>query len=382
VSHGWIPLALAGLLSACGAGNAASPAAPASSAAVQPSIASAGAPKPAASAVGASAPAKPAASGAASAAAKPAASAAAKPGAIPSSSANLTTVKSAWNTITANQSPVWVAQSKGLFQQQGINVDLSFIEGSVAALPALTKGDVSIIESTPTAAIQGKIKGLDTVVLGAHIPYINQRLVATSDIKTFADLKHKTIAATKAGSSDDFTLHLVLAKEGWAPSDVQITYVGEVPAQVAALSSHQVQAIVVSPPSNLAAEKVGGHEILNFYDLKIPYPGDGVVSTRAYVSQHRDLVVDYLKAYVSAIRYIKSHPDEAKQVIADYTKQDDKTALDTTYDALVQVLPDDPTPNPAGIQTILDAVDGGKGQNPADFIDATPMADAIKALGK
>ena len=354
----------AALLVGCGSAAAPVSTPPASSSA--PALAAAS--KPAASVP---------TSASASAAAKPAASASA------AAAGNLTSVKAAWNTITANQSPAWVAQDKGLFTKQGLNVELSFIQGSVAALPALAAGEVSILQTTPVAAVQAKIKGIDTVVLGDHIPFINQRLVGVAGVKTIQDLKGKTIGATKPGSSDDFTLALVLKKEGLDPKkDIQVTYLNDVPGQVAALGKGLVQAIVVSPPNNLTAESVGGHEILNFYDLKIPYPGDGVASTRGFVSQHHDVVVKFLAGYVDAIAYIKTHSDESKQVIAKYTKQDDKGALDITYQALVQVLPDKPVPDPAGLQTILGSVEGGQGKNPADFMDPEPMDAAFKVLGK
>jgi NitT/TauT family transport system substrate-binding protein len=315
--------------------------------------------------------------------AKPAASAPAA-SQKPAVSTSPIAVKAAWNTITANQSPAWVAQDKGLFTKQGLNVDLSFIQGSVAALPALAAGEVSILQTTPVAAVQARIKGLDTVVLGDHIPFINQRLVAVQSVKSIQDLKGKTIGATKPGASDDFTLALVLKKEGLDPKkDVQIAYLNDVPGQVTALSNGLVQAIVVSPPTNLtAAQAAKAHEVLNFYDLKIPYPGDGVASTRAYVSSHHDVVVKFLAAYVDAIAYIKANPDDAKQIVAKYTKQDNKAALDATYTALAQVLPDKPVPDPAGLQTILDSVDGGQGKNPADFMDPEPMDTAFKLLGK
>lgn len=362
----------ASILLLAGCGSAAAPSSPAVSIGGGSAAASA---KPATSASGSI-------SSAASASAKPAVSA---PAAAqkPAASGALIPLKAAWNTITANQSPAWVAQDKGLFAKQGLKVDLSFIQGSVAALPALAAGEVSILQTTPVAAVQAKIKGLDTVVLGDHIPFINQRMVAVSSIKSIQDLKGKTIGVTKPGSSDDFTLALVLKKQGMDPKkDVQVTYLNDVPGQVAALGKGLVQAIVVSPPSNLLAEQNGGHEILNFYDLKIPYPGDGVASTRAYVGSHHDVVVKFLAAYVDAIAYIKANPNEAKQVIAKYTKQDDKSAIDATYQALVQVLPDKPVPDPAGLQTILGSVEGGQGRNPAEFMDPEPMDAALKLLGK
>ncbi len=363
--HRLLPLVAAVLLAGCG--SAAAPSAPPASAPASSPAASA---KPAGSA---------SASASTSAAARPAASGAAKPAA----SGALIPVKAAWNTITANQAPAWVAQDKGLFAKQGLNVDLSYIQGSVAALPALAAGEVSILQTTPVAAVQANLKGVDTVVLGDHIPFINQRLVAVAGINSLQDLKGKIIGATKPGSSDDFTLSLVLKKEGMDPKkDVQVTYLNDVPGQVTALTKGLVEAIVVSPPSNLTAAQAGGHEILNFYDLKIPYPGDGVASTHAFVRSQHDVVVKFLAAYVDAIAYIKANPEDSKQVIAKYTKQEDKAALDATYQALVQVLPDRPVPDPAGLKTILDTVEGGQGKNPADFMDPEPMDAAFKLLGK
>jgi NitT/TauT family transport system substrate-binding protein len=356
-----VALILGAALAACGGGASPASGTPAAS----PSVA------------------KPAAASASAAGASGAAAGAKPAGGSASPAASLIPLKAAWNTVSGNQIPVWVAADKGLFRQQGLNVDLTFFEGSVAALPALTTGEVSILQTTPTAAIQGKIKGLDTVVLAAHIPYVPQRLMAVPGINSLDELRGKTIGATKAGSSDDFTLQLVLKQKGMVPNkDVKISYLGSVPAQVAALSNKLVEAIVVSPPSNLQAEKVGGHMILNFLDLKIPYPGDGVVSSRAFVSQRHDVVLKFLEGYVQAIDYIKAHPDDAKQVLGKYTKQDDPEVLEATYQYLLSMLPDKPLPDPAGIQTILSSVEDGQGKNPADFLDQAPMQEALAALGK
>jgi NitT/TauT family transport system substrate-binding protein len=299
------------------------------------------------------------------------------------STASVQQLKAMWNTITANQSPTWVAVEAGLYTKHGLKVDLTYAQGSTAALPALLAGEASILETTPVAAVQANIKGADTVVLGYHIPYINQRLMAVPGINSLEDLRGKTVAATKAGSSDDFTLQMVLKQKGLTPNkDVNITYLGDVPGQVAGLSQHLIDAIVVSPPNNLEAEKAGGHQVMSFLDLHIPYPGDGVVSTKPYVNQHRDIVVKYLAAYVEAIQYLKTHPAESKKIFAQYLKLDDQRVLDATYDALVEVLPDNPAPEPAGLQTILSSVDGGQGKDPAAFIDPTPLQEAMRSLGK
>src|SRR5579859_6223052 len=98
------------LLAACG-----SEAAPSAAPATAPASAAAPAAKPASSA--------PAAAASASAgAAKPAASAAAKPAAAGP------TLKFSYSAIIANNVPEWVADAAGIFKQNGLNVELTYIE--------------------------------------------------------------------------------------------------------------------------------------------------------------------------------------------------------------------------------------------------------------
>ena len=295
----------------------------------------------------------------------------------------LTALSAAWTTVTANQGPIWVAASQGFFRQNGLDVHLSYIAGSVTAIAALSAGDVAILDTTPVASVQAQLKGFDTVVLATHIPFANQRLVAVPGIGSLNDLRQKTIGLTKAGTSDDFVLQAVLRQRGLTPQkDIHLTYLGSVPAQVAALRRGLVQAILVSPPSNIIAVEAGGSEVLNLWDLHIPYPGDGIVSTRKFVGQHPDTVVAFLKAYLQAIQYIKTHPSGTKGIFTLYTHTHDARVLDATYRALVRVLPDDPVPSTAPIKTALEYAKGGRGKDPAAFVDPGPLETAWRALRK
>jgi NitT/TauT family transport system substrate-binding protein len=290
-------------------------------------------------------------------------------------------VKSAFVSISAHTLPIWLAADKGLFKQQGLDVSVAYVEGSVTAIPALSTGELQIIEATPAASVQAQLKGQDTVALATHIPYADYRLMAIPEIKTLQDLKGKAIGATKAGTVDDVVIKYVLTKLGFTPGkDVNMTYLNTQPAQIAALQQKIIQASPLSPPNDVAAEKVGAHEILNILDEHFAYPVDGVIASRKYVKEHPEETNAFLKAYVQAIRYIKSNPDETKKELSDRAKIDDKQVLDEGYKVMTAALADNPTPSADGIATVLPLFDG-QGKNPADFIDPAPMARALQELG-
>jgi NitT/TauT family transport system substrate-binding protein len=315
-----------------------------------------------------------------STAAKPAASAAgsAKPAA---SAKPLAPVKSAYVAIGAHTLPIWLAQDKGLFKQQGLAVDVAYVQGSVTAIPAMSTGELQIIEATPAASVQAQLKGQDTVALATHIPYADYRLMVLPEIKTLNDLKGKTIGQVKAGTVDDVVVKYVLTKLGLTPGkDVNISYLGSQPAILAALKQKLIQGTAQSPPIDYAAQEAGAHELINILNEHFAYPVDGVIATRKFVREHPDETVAFLKGYVQGIRYIKANPDETKKELGARTQIDDPKVLDEGYTVMVQALADNPAPLTDDIATVLPLFDG-QGKNPADFVDPAPLAKAIQELG-
>jgi NitT/TauT family transport system substrate-binding protein len=376
-----LPLAL--ILAGCGATQSAAPpsapppSAPAASVAPKPAAstpapASAAAAKPAATSSGT---AKPAAS---SAAAKPAASgAAAKPAA-----SGLTPAKIAFVAISTTTLPTWIADAKGLFKQQGLNPDVTYIAGSTSAIPALVSGDVQIIEAQAAASVQAQLQGQDTVSLATHVPYADLRMISGKGINSLNDLKGKTIAVTKAGTVSDVVARALLPKYGLTPDkDVKITYVDTQPGQLAAILNGAIEAALVPPPFDLTAKKAGAQVIWDVRPLNFPFPTDGVITTRKFLREHPDVVDMYLKGFVQAVRYAKANPAETKQIISMQTKETDPELLDAAYTTQMNDWADPPTPTVDGIQTLLGLFPGGEGKNPTDFIDAAPLQKAVQELG-
>jgi hypothetical protein len=55
-----------------------------------------------------------------------------------------------------------------------------------------------------------------------------------------------------------------------------------------------------------------------------------------------------------AIHYIKADKEATKAIIGKYTKLSDPEGLERTYRNYTAVLPEIPTPDPAGMKTLLD----------------------------
>jgi len=353
LSAGGLLLAL--LLVGCGGGQAGPTAAPAASSPV----------------------AQKASASASAAVQKPSASTAPAP-----SAGSLKPIQVAYVALATSTFPTWIADTKGFFKQQGLNAQVTYVQGSSTALPALASGNLDVLEAQPAVSVEGQLKGEDTVVLATHIPYADQRIVARPEIKTMDDLRGKSIAVSKAGTVTDNVVRWVLQHYKLTPGkDVKVTYLNTQPGQLAAVQNGLVAATMIPAPYDLVAEKNGSHLLLDVRTLNYAYPVDGVVSTRKFVRAHPREIVDYLKAYVMGVRFARSNPAESKQILAKYTKQSDPAVLDAAYKAQMADWADPPVPFLNGIKTVLPLYPGGAGKNPADFIDPKPMQQALKELG-
>jgi NitT/TauT family transport system substrate-binding protein len=300
------------------------------------------------------------------------------PAVQPSAGKPLVKMGAAYASTGTNALPTWVSFEQGFLRQQGLDVSLSYIEGSVNSAPALTGGDISMVDVTASAAVQAQLKGLDLVTLAVHAGASREHLMALTTVKDMSDLKGKAIGATRAGSLDDIAAKTAVQKAGMAiGKDVSMSYFSTQAAQVAALQSGNIAAIIVPAPYDAQAQKAGAHEIDT---ERIAYPADGIVSTRKFVGEHGDDAVAFLRGYLQGLRFLRSNPEESKQVLSKYTKQDDPNVLNGAFDDLVANISDDPTPTTDGIQNALSQLDGGEGKNPADFIDTAPIQKALSQL--
>ncbi|HLG69580.1 MAG TPA: ABC transporter substrate-binding protein [Chloroflexota bacterium] len=307
------------------------------------------------------APASPStASPAGSAAAKPssAGSAAASPAvsAKPSAPGTANAVNAAWVAITANQM-IWpLAVDAGYFDKYGVNFKLQYVQGSVKSVQALVAGDLQMTQVAGSAVVAAQATKQDLVMTMGFLNQTVWRIMANSDIQSVNDLKGKTVAVTQLGNADYFAWTLLAQKQGWTPQDFKFTAGGDTNGEITLLQNKQVQAIAVSPPSEVASEKLGAHLVLDEASFHQPEQQVGMALSKAYLAKNHDTALNVAKATVEAIHRWKTDPAFAKKVIAKYLKQDDQAYVDDGYSAYAPLFPEVPYPTVEGFKDTIEQV--------------------------
>src|ERR1044071_3028624 len=82
---------------------------------------------------------------------------------------------------------LWVAQEKGFFAKNGLDVQTIFIPGSPTLIATLNTGDVHLGYTGGTATLGAAVGGLDLKIVAAFGNFVQTDLVVRPDIKTAAD---------------------------------------------------------------------------------------------------------------------------------------------------------------------------------------------------
>ncbi len=293
-------------------------------------------------------------------------------------------IKAAYTARSVAQSPVWVAKEQGLFDQYGLDLDLSLIETSTTLTAAMLSNEVQIAASAEEAVISSGLTGADLVMIASGPTRLLFSIYVKAGISNLSDLKGKKLGVTRIGSSTDFAARYVLTHNQLAPDrDVVISQMGGVPQILAGLQAGAIDAGVLSPPTTFAAKKAGMRELVDLSQQDLAFYQGPVVVRKSWLKDNREAALRFLKAYTAAIALMHSDPKKAESAVAKYTQRSDPEILTPSVQAVVKILPVDQTPQLDAVKTGLEqaALTNARARDadPKQFIDPTLMDDLKKS---
>jgi NitT/TauT family transport system substrate-binding protein len=223
---------------------------------------------------------------------------------------------------------VFIANDKGFFKEETLEPQLILTRGTTAIAAAMT-GDVEAIHIMGSA-IRGIIQGLPLKVLAVNQKVPLFWLVTRPELKSFADLKGKTMAVTTFGGSQQLAGFYMLRKAGIDPvKEITSIVSGDVPAQLQAQVSGPVQITVLSPPTSFVARdryKLNllastGDDYINFIS--------GLIVSEKTLREKPSVIKRTLRALAKANRFFQTNETASAEVLAKYLNVSQAIALET-----------------------------------------------------
>ncbi|WP_121664332.1 ABC transporter substrate-binding protein [Metabacillus litoralis] len=205
-----------------------------------------------------------------------------------------TKIKLGYN-VWVGSAGVFVADAKGYFQEQGLDVELVEFANPTEAAQALLSEQVDITITTLDTLVV--LKGSEdeenplNIFHALDVSNGADGIIAKAEIESLADLKGKNVAAT-VGAVNHFLLNYALKEVGLTDADVNLINM-DPDAAGAALISGQVDAAVTWEPFLSEAQAQGDKLLYSTADA----PG---------------VIVDVM---ATSEKMIKEHSDELKKLV-------------------------------------------------------------------
>jgi len=226
--------------------------------------------------------------------------------------------------------PLVVAQKKGFFDPENLQVELVQIRPAVA-IPGLTIGSVdytTVLGST----IAARMRGVPLIITGVFADKPMDFLVGAKGIVSAKELKGRIVGISALGTATHFLTVKVLRAVGLDPDkDVTLRAVGDEGLRLQALGTGLVHASLLGSQGAIQGEKEGLKVIVAAADVIESLPFAGVTTTMAKLKGNPQQIKKVLRAGLKGLRYVQDNRPGTIDVIQSWYRVEREVA-GATYD--------------------------------------------------
>ena len=292
-------------------------------------------------------------------------------GVVDSAGAAAVTIRVGYPQLNGATTPLWVISEAKIDRQYGLDLKPVYVPGGARTTQTIVSGDLDIAH-LGGAVINAMLSGAEIIYVGIPVPTYAFSLYARPDIKEVPDLRGKVLGViTKGASSDHASIALLRQYKMAQRKDVNVLYFSRQQDALAALNQGMVSAAVLSAPTTLMARRLGFKEVVNIGSLKLPYTFTGLTVRRSLIRQNPELVKDFLKSYVAALKVTIEQPEVASRALAQFLGTKDAEIIQEAYRTFAPLFPKVPYVTEELIRAALSVTDHPKaaGADPKDFFD-------------
>ena len=263
--------------------------------------------------------------------------------------------------------PLTLTERLGYFKEQGLDVTITDFGGGAKSLQSLIGGSADVVTGAYEHTIRMQVKGQPIVAVTELGRFPGMVLAVkkahAGKVKSFKDLKGMKVGVTAPGSSTNFFVNALIAKEGLKPTDIAIIGVGGGPGAVAAIKRGDIDAIVNLDPVISKLEQDGDIVILadsrtEEGNLKLfggNNPAAVVYFKADFIAKNPNTTQRVVNAFYKSLKWLeKATPDEIAAAVPPEYHLGDKTLYMKAVQASRSMYSKDGIVSAAGMKNAFD----------------------------
>jgi ABC-type nitrate/sulfonate/bicarbonate transport system substrate-binding protein len=199
----------------------------------------------------------------------------------------------------------FAAQSQGYYKKRGLDVELINTPNSNELREGLAAGRYQIAHGgVDNAVSQVEVNKVDLFIFMGGNNGMND-LFVQPEIKSYADLRGKTLAVDAPDTAFALLMYKMLAVNGVKRGEYQVKAFGATQQRYQAMLNDKgnAAAAILGLPLSIEAKKSRLKDMGTAVSVVGPYQSDGGWVLRSWGEAHKDTLVRYIQANIEGIRW-------------------------------------------------------------------------------
>lgn len=210
--------------------------------------------------------------------------------------------------------PIWMAEKRGFFKDEGIDVKIKVYDSSDPIFVDVRKGEQQVAFASIESVVAEAYKGGKMRIVAGSAKRPPHFIIAQPEIKTLADLKGKLIGVVSMHEGTTFFISDIAKAGGFSVKDVKVEAVGGSPARQKLLLARKIDAGLQPYPLSYEAEAAGLTNLGPIANLVPDYQFTSVMVDDDWAKANRKAMVGFLRALRRGTDYMFANPDETADV--------------------------------------------------------------------
>lgn len=240
------------------------------------------------------------------------------------------------NSTWVGYAPLYLADQKDFFEACGAKVSVQVFESKTDSRSALAAGRIQGMSSTVDTHVMSAASGVNLeIVLAEDTSAGGDGLIAKKEITDVKSLVGKNVGLDTTGGASYFWFQYLLQKNDMTLDDVVAVNMSSGDAGAAFVAGELDAAVTWEPWLSRAKETEFGTVLVDSTET----PGvivDALAMDKAFAEEYPGTVEAICEAWYMALDYMKTNPEDAYDIMKDFTGNESGEELQTTMEAEVQ----------------------------------------------
>jgi ABC-type nitrate/sulfonate/bicarbonate transport system substrate-binding protein len=204
----------------------------------------------------------------------------------------------------ASALPLIVGAQQGLFDKQGVKVEVAFTQNSQEQRADLAAGSVHVAHSAVDNAVAMVERGGQDVVIVAGGDSSMNEFFVQPDVRSFADIRGRTVVVDAPNTAYALQAIKILLMNGVKPGEYKLHSAGNTGLRYRAMQENrEYAAAMLGPPISASAPAAGFRSLGRAVDLLGAYQAGGFFVQRKWAESNADTLERFLAGLIEATRW-------------------------------------------------------------------------------